>query len=251
MNTKYFGLCKDDGLGILRNTSGPEADQKHKKIIKIFQECGLSITCEITKSELGKLSKHILQKINNEVRLNLTVNQWQNSSESIEWFKNIHNKNAHTFTVFDIQEFYPSIKEDLLRDAVSFAQNCIDIHSNEIEVIFHSGKSLLYHNNKPWIKNDGNGEFDVTMGSYDGAEVCEVVALFMLDIISKKYLKENIGLYRDDGLSVFKNQTGHQNDKVRKELICIIQDHHLKLEIKCNLKSVDYLDINYRDLQVI
>ena len=28
-----------------------------------------------TKSELGKLSKHILQKINNEVRLNLTVNQ--------------------------------------------------------------------------------------------------------------------------------------------------------------------------------
>ena len=101
-----------------------------------------------TKSELGKLSKHILQKIN-EVRLNLTVNQWQNSSEVIEWFKNIPNKNAHTFTVFDIQEFYPSIKEDLLRDAVSFAQNCTDIHPNEIEVIFHSRKSLLYHNNKP------------------------------------------------------------------------------------------------------
>ena len=37
-----------------------------------------------TKSELGKLSKHILQKINNEVRLNLTVNQWQNSSEVIK-----------------------------------------------------------------------------------------------------------------------------------------------------------------------
>ena len=83
------------------------------------------------------------------------------------------------------------------------------------------------------------------MGSYDGAEVCEVVGLFMLDIISKKYLKENIGLYRDDGLSVFKNQTGHQNDKVRKELIRMFQDHHLKLEIKCNLKSVDYLDITF------
>ena len=91
---------------------------------------------------------------------------------------------------------------------------------------------LLYHNNKPWIKNDGNGEFDVTMGSYDGAEVCEVVGLFILDIIRKKYLKEKIGLYRDDGLSVFKNQTGHHNDKVRKELIRIFQYHHLKLEIK-------------------
>ena len=116
-----------------------------------------------------------------------------------------------------------------MRDAVSFAQNCIDIHPNEIEVIFHSRKSLLYHNNEPWIKKDGNGEFDVTMGSYDGGKVCEVVGLFMLDIISKKYLKENIELYRDDGLSVFKNQTCHQNDKVRKELIRMFQDHHLKL----------------------
>ena len=80
-----------------------------------------------------------------------------------------------------------------MRDAVSFEQNSIDIHSNEIEVIFHSRKSLLDHKNKPWIKNDGNREFYVTMGSYDGTEVREVVGLFMLDIISKKYLKEKKG----------------------------------------------------------
>ena len=49
MNKKDFGLYRDDGLGILRNTSGPEADQKRKSIIKIFKECGLSITCEINK----------------------------------------------------------------------------------------------------------------------------------------------------------------------------------------------------------
>ena len=49
MNKKDFGLWKDDGQGILRNTSGPEADQKRKNIIKIFKECGLSITCEINK----------------------------------------------------------------------------------------------------------------------------------------------------------------------------------------------------------
>ena len=49
MNKKDFGLYKDDGLGILRNTSGLEADRKRKKIIKIFKECGLSITCEINK----------------------------------------------------------------------------------------------------------------------------------------------------------------------------------------------------------
>ena len=67
MNTKYFGLCKDDGLGILRNTSGPETDQKHEKIIKIFQECGLSITCEINKKIVDIL----------DVRFNLNDQTYQ------------------------------------------------------------------------------------------------------------------------------------------------------------------------------
>ena len=49
MNKKDFGLYRDDGLGILRNTSGSEADRKRKNIIKIFKECGLSITCEVNK----------------------------------------------------------------------------------------------------------------------------------------------------------------------------------------------------------
>ena len=49
MNKKDFGLYRDDGLGILRNTSGPEADRKLKSITKVFKECGLSITCEVSK----------------------------------------------------------------------------------------------------------------------------------------------------------------------------------------------------------
>ena len=49
INKKYFALYRDDALGIFRNTSRPEADRKRKSIIKIFKECGLSITYEINK----------------------------------------------------------------------------------------------------------------------------------------------------------------------------------------------------------
>ena len=49
MNNKDFGLYRNDGLGILRNTSGPDADRERKTIIKIFKECGLSITCQVNK----------------------------------------------------------------------------------------------------------------------------------------------------------------------------------------------------------
>ena len=62
MNKKEFGLYRDDGLGILRNTSGSEADQKRKRIIKIFKECELSITCEVNKMIVDFL----------DVRLNLS-----------------------------------------------------------------------------------------------------------------------------------------------------------------------------------
>ena len=142
------------------------------------------------------------------------MKQWQNTSEVIKWLQNIKNKKLHTLTVFDIQEFYPSIGEKLLKDAVLFA----NINRKDIEVIFHCRRSLLFHNNEPWIKKDNNGDFDVTMRSYDGPEVFELAGLFMLNMLSKKFDKDNIGLYRDDGLSVFKNYNGHQNYKVRKKM---------------------------------
>ena len=57
--------------------------------------------------------------------------------------------------------------------------------------------------------------------------------------------KKDIGLYRDDGLACFENNDSHQNDKIRKELIKVFQRNGLVLDIKCNLKVVDYLDITF------
>ena len=76
-------------------------------------------------------------------------------------------------------------------------------------MIFHCRRSLLFHDNAPWIKKYNSGDFDVTKWSYDGAEVCELAGLFTLNDLSKKIDKDNIGLHRDDGLSVFENHNGH------------------------------------------
>ena len=64
-----------------------------------------------TKSQLGKISKQILQKINKTLRSKLNLNHWQNSSKITDWFKNIQQKSLSTFTVFNIREFYPSITQ--------------------------------------------------------------------------------------------------------------------------------------------
>ena len=43
INEKQIGLYRDDSLGVLKNMTESEMDRTRKKLIKIFQECGLSI----------------------------------------------------------------------------------------------------------------------------------------------------------------------------------------------------------------
>ena len=54
------------------------------------------------------------------------------------------------------------------------------------------------------------------MGSYDGAEVCELSGIFMLSLIGNKYSPNNIGLYRDDGLTIFKSTSGRNLNKSKR-----------------------------------
>ena len=151
-------------------------------------------------------------------------------------------KSAHTFTMFDIKDFYPSRKESLLSEALNFAKAHTTIGIKEMETIFHARKSLIFDNNGTWIKKEG-GLFDVTMGAYDGAEVCELVGTYLLSLIAERYSKNQIALYRDDGIAIFKNTSGPKNEKIKKESQEIFKCKGLDIVIQCNLKVVDYLDV--------
>ena len=144
--------------------------------------------------------------------------------------------------VFDVKDFYPSIKEELLIDAMNFADTLVNIKAKDKEIIHHARKSLLFNNKEPWVKKGGN-LFDVTMGAYDGAEVCELVGCFMLSIVTSKYNKQNIGLYRDDGLAVFRCTNGSINDRVKKDFQKTFKNHKLDIVIQCNMTTVDYLGV--------
>ena len=140
------------------------------------------------KNELGRISKSILDRINTNLQ-----NQWKDTREVIEWFKNITNKQKHTFIVFDIKDFYPKITKDLLTKCLKFDEEKVQIFNDDKKIIYHARKSLLFNEEGTWMKKDGL--FDLTMRVYDGAEVCELVKTFLLDKICEKYDKNSIGLY--------------------------------------------------------
>ena len=74
------------------------------------------------------------------------------------------------------------------------------------------------------------------MGSFDGAEVCELVGLYLLDILSEEFGDNRIGLYRDDGLSCFQNLSGPESEKIKKKLCKIFKKHGLSITVECNLR---------------
>ena len=197
------------------------------------------------KSDSGKISKLILDKVNTHLRTILNVNQWRNMQNVIEWFGNIEQKSRHSFISFDIVDFYPSISENLLDQALSWASSLAEISHENISIIKHARKSLLFNNGKPWIKNNNSNLFDVTMGSYDGAEICELVGLFILNHLGNSFGKENIGLYRDDGLAIIKNKSARLADKTRKELHKAFEQFGLKITAESNLHVVNFLDATF------
>ena len=83
------------------------------------------------------------------------------------------------------------------------------------------------------------------MGSYDGAEICELVGLFILNHLGKTFGKEKIGLYRDDGLAIIKNKSARLADKTRKELHKAFDQFGLKITAESNLHVVNFLDVTF------
>jgi len=81
------------------------------------------------------------------------------------------------------------------------------------------------------------------MGAYDGAEISELVGCYILSIITDRYDKKSIGLYRDDGLATFKNISGPQAENIKKDFQKIFKENGLEIVIQFNRKIVNYLDL--------
>ena len=203
-------------------------------------------TCRLinpAKSEIGIIGKQMLEKINTRVREVTGSQQWRNTQSVIEWFKSITNRSIKKFIKFDIVEFYPSISEELLTKAISFAKTLTTITDAEEKIIWHARKSLLFSKGSTWVKRTG-GLFDVTMGSYDGAEICELVGLYILSLLSRTFDRDSIGLYRDDGLAALK-LSGPQADRARKDITQVFKDCGLRVTIETLLTQTDFLDVSF------
>ena len=158
----------------------------------------------------------------------------------------LERKERLVFIQFDICEYYPSISEELLRKALDFAGRYTQISHDEKKVIYQARKTILFGGGKPWKKK--SGDFDVPMGSWDGAEICDLVGLYLLSQL--KNLDAKIGLHCDDGLLVC-DLTARQAENLKKKLCKIFRDNGLSITVEANAKKVNFLDIHLDQMIVL
>ena len=189
-------------------------------------------------SFIGRISKQILEKANKSIREKTGYRQWTNSSQPVEWFKNIERKKEYTFVKYDVDTFYPDISAELFKRALEHGRKYVEIDKNEEKILWHARRGYAVWKKEVWAKIKGS-EFDVAIGSPDGAEVAEFVGLYLLSKVTK--ILPNSGLYRDDGAGVT-IATGPQVSRLEKRLHAAFKEEGLKITTEVNIKKMDFLD---------
>ena len=106
----------------------------------------------------------------------------------LKWFKDFENSARLKFFKFDIFNYYPTISPELLKNAIEYARSIdgVIITKSQENLIYQCRESYLFHNSNPWIEKEVRKEqFDVAMGLYDGAEVCELAGLYILHKLTR------------------------------------------------------------------
>ena len=175
--------------------------------------------------------------------MKIVLNQWRNTPQVINCFKNLTCKENRRFIKFDVADFYLSILEKFLRRAISYAKFIISTKDKVIDATKLPRKLLLFSKEGTWVKRGENPSFDVTMRSFDDAQICEIVGIYLLERLLPLLGKENFGLYRDDGLATVHSSSDLVLDRMRKDIISIFKSEGLSITTETNLMEINFLDV--------
>ena len=194
---------------------------------------------------MGKISKVILSRVNSEIRNTLQLCQWQSSDHTLEWFNTFIKQNTagYKFIQMDIDNFYPSIGDELLRKALEWAKQHTYLSDIAVKIILHARRTILFDGKNVWCKKE-NTKFDISQGAFDACESSDLIGLYMLNQIVNVHNiipREHFGLYRDDVLGIVKGG-GPQIERTKKRIIQLFKQEGLKVTPEANTRVVKFLD---------
>ena len=86
--------------------------------------------------------------------------------------------------------------------------------------------------------------FDIIIGSYNWAGVCELLGLYLLSKLAPLIGTKKFVLYRDDDLLIIYKANGPKMGRIRKNIIALFKPEGLSITIDTNLMETDFLDVS-------
>jgi hypothetical protein len=191
----------------------------------------------------------------NEINFqNKTITQASDMKEKVE--KLGINKNKNTVMSFDAVDMYPSIKLDLINKAVKwYTRNLNREDQNKVKtclellkfgmnstILAFKGQYYEYFGNNRDFNNKG-----LTIGGFESAFFADLVIAYLLEKAAHKF-KDAIfyGIYRDDGILIFKYKITTKEatqwlEKFQQAIDEITGDNSLKFTISIR-DSEDEMD---------
>ena len=119
-------------------------------------------------------------------------------------------------------------------------KSTIIIPDEDIRIFDHCLKYLLFDVNKPWKKRETERCFDVTIGSCDGAEIRELVGIYILTLLAKIVKKSDCEFYKDDSLLILHNINRQQIERTHKNINKAFNKVGFSISIEINSKVTDF-----------
>ena len=79
---------------------------------------------------------------------------------------------------------------------------------------------------------------------HTGAEVCELVGIFLFNEIKSKFPGLEFDIYPDDGLAIHRRISGPIMGRIKKDIVALFKSHKLSITISSNFETTNFLDIN-------
>ena len=103
--------------------------------------------------------------------------------------------------------------------------------------------NCLISDDSAWQRIREEDLFDIPMGSFHGAEVCDLVGLYILSQLNSTTPQGAFGLYRDDGLGVIKDKSSSSLERITKRIRSLFKDIELEITIEAGGISTNFLDV--------
>ena len=144
-----------------------------------------------------------------------------------------------------MENFHSSISSNLFKELIESARQFIHISDDDLSIIMQARKTLLFEGTTLWIKKSGDEDFDVTVGCFDGPEICKLVGTYIQSKLTNIMSKGDVGLYRDDGLGIFRNISRLEIERKKKAIVQVFEKWGLSVVVDTNLKTGDFLDLTF------